>query len=132
MYVCIIVKSRLQLLECNSFLHLYYPQAYQNACPLCNNCSDTVSHILNGCMSFRNMHIRRHDRIVNHIHHQLINHQPDFIADVPFSFSWCNIWMMLQKSYHPISSWSFVFEGLNYLYLYQYSMPEQCPSLLLC
>ena len=72
-----ILKCRLQLLECNSLLNLYYPQAYQNACPLCNNQSDTVSHILNGCMDFRNMHIRRHDRIVNHIHQEITRHQPN-------------------------------------------------------
>lgn len=72
-----IYKSRLQLLECNSLLHLYYPRDYSKSCPLCNNPFDTVSHILNGCMNFQNMYIRRHDRIVNHIHQQITNIRSD-------------------------------------------------------
>ena len=66
-----IYKCRMQLLECNSLLHRYYPRVYPKSCPLCRNPSDTVSHVLNGCMDFHDMYIKRHDRIVNHIHNQL-------------------------------------------------------------
>ena len=36
--------------------------------------------ILNGCMNFQDMHSRRHDRIVNHIHHQLTTTNSDLIV----------------------------------------------------
>jgi hypothetical protein len=72
-----IYKTRMQLLECNSLLHRYYPQVYQKTCPLCRNPSDTVSHVLNGCMNFHEMYIRRHDRIVNHIHQQITSIHPE-------------------------------------------------------
>lgn len=72
-----IYKCRSQLLECNSLLHRYYPRVYQKSCPICRNPSDTVSHILNGCMNFHDMYIKRHDRIVNLIHKELNTNNPD-------------------------------------------------------
>ena len=36
-----ILKTRLQLLECNSLLHRYYPRVYPKSCLLCNNPFDT-------------------------------------------------------------------------------------------
>jgi len=73
-----IYKTRMQLLECNSLLHRYYPQVYPKTCPICHNPSDTASHVLNGCMNFREMYIRRHDRIVNHIYQQITTSQPNW------------------------------------------------------
>ena len=76
MYVCIVIllsmiiwssssfQLHLQLLECNSLLHRYYPCVYPKSCLLCNNPFDTASHVLNGCMIFNDMYIKRHDRIV--------------------------------------------------------------------
>ncbi len=57
-------------MECNSLLHHYYPQVYAKTCLLCHNPSDTVSHVLNGCMNFCNMY-SSHNRMVNHIHQQV-------------------------------------------------------------
>ena len=71
-----IFKTRLQLLECNSLLHCYYPRVYPKSCLLCNNPFDTASHVLNGCMIFNNMYTKRHDRLVNHIHSEIINNRP--------------------------------------------------------
>ena len=59
------IKSRLQLLECDSLLHTWYPRTYTKNCKLCNNPYDTVSHILNGCMSLKNIYIDRHNRLVD-------------------------------------------------------------------
>ena len=70
----------MQLLACNSLLHRYYPRVYPKSCPLCRNPYDTVSHVLNGCMNFQDMYSRRHDRIVNHIHHQLTTTNSDLIV----------------------------------------------------
>ena len=61
------LKSRMQLLECNSLLHKYYPNTHAKSCKLCNNPSDTISHIMNGCLEYKNMYSARHDRLVNHI-----------------------------------------------------------------
>ena len=73
-----IFKTRLQLLECNSLLHRYYPHVYPKSCLLCNNPFDTVSHVLNGCMIFNDLYIKRHDKIVYHIHFQLTTSRPQF------------------------------------------------------
>ena len=62
---CFVAKGRLQLLECESLLHTYYPNTYSKACKLCRHPSETVSHILNGCPQFKNMYTERHNRILN-------------------------------------------------------------------
>ena len=49
-----IIKSRLQLLECNSLLHRYCPTSntYHKTCRICNNPSDhIVSHRMNSSTS---------------------------------------------------------------------------------
>ena len=68
------IKGRLQLLECDSMLHTWYPLSYQKNCKLCANPSDTVSHILNGCMPLKSYYIERHDRIVNLICSKISSH----------------------------------------------------------
>ena len=66
-FVC---RGRLQLLQCNSLLHLYY--AIPKHCRLCGFRSDTASHILNGCPKLKNMYQKRHDRIVSLIHDKIV------------------------------------------------------------
>ena len=97
-----IFKTRLQLLECNSLLHRYYPRVYPKSCLLCNNPFDTASHVLNGCMIFNDMYIKRHDRIVNHIHSQLTTSRPQFTGSVQMYRKW---FVFLQQS--KISHFSF-------------------------
>ena len=62
-FVC---RGRLQLLQCNSLLHLYY--GVPKNCKLCNFHSDTASHLLNGCAKQKNLYQQRHDRIVELVH----------------------------------------------------------------
>ena len=62
-----VTKARLQIAETNTFLHLCYPNSYQKRCPRCNNPSKTISHVLNGCMEFKNLYVARHNRIVKHV-----------------------------------------------------------------
>ncbi len=71
-FVC---KARLQLLETQSLLSIYYPQKYNNTCPMCGFTPDTASHILSSCQAFRGMYIERHDRSVDHIYDQINNHR---------------------------------------------------------
>ena len=68
-----IVKGRMQLLECNSLLHIWYPQTYTKQCKLCNNPSDTVSHVLNGCTGFNLMYQARHNRVVDLIFDKIVS-----------------------------------------------------------
>ena len=68
------IKGRLQLLECDSILHTWYPLSYQKHCKLCANPSDTVSHILNGCMPLKSYYIERHNRIVKLICAKINSH----------------------------------------------------------
>jgi len=58
-------RGRLQLLQCDSLLSLYYPGSYTKSCKLCNHPFDTVSHVLNGCTKFQPMYQKRHNRIVD-------------------------------------------------------------------
>ena len=60
-----VTKGRLQLLECNTLLHTYYPATYSKSCSRCGYASETVSHILNGCAENKNSIQKRHDRIVD-------------------------------------------------------------------
>jgi hypothetical protein len=59
------IKSRMQLLECDSQLHLYYPNSFTKDCKICHHPFDTVSHILNGCTKSKNVYQERHNRVVN-------------------------------------------------------------------
>ena len=52
------------------------------SCLLCNNPFDTASHVFNGCMIFNDTYIKRHDRIINHIHSQLTTSRPQFTVYV--------------------------------------------------
>ena len=101
-----VTKARLQIVETNTFLHLCYPNSYQKRCPRCNNPSETISHVLNGCMEFKNLYVARHNRIVKLIGEQIAADKLDFkihcdkivkpemfvneseISDQSFSFQW--------------------------------------------
>lgn len=72
-----VTKARLQIAETNTFLHLCYPNAYQKRCPRCSNPSETISHVLNGCMEFKNFYVRRHNKILKLIEEQIAVHNPD-------------------------------------------------------
>ena len=58
-----VVKARLQLLECNTILHLYDPATWQKQCSRCGFRSETVSHIINGCSYNKSAIQKRHNRI---------------------------------------------------------------------
>ena len=62
-FVC---RGRLQLLQCNSLLHLYYK--VPKSCNLCRHPSETASHILNGCRELKNIYSKRHNRVVDILH----------------------------------------------------------------
>ena len=103
-----VTKARLQIAETNTFLHLCYPHSYQKRCPRCNNPSETISHVLNGCMEFKNLYVARHNRIVKLIGEQIAADKLYFkilcdkivkpemfvneseISDQSFSFQWVN------------------------------------------
>ena len=59
-----IFKARLQLLMCNSLLHVYYPNVSRH-CSRCGFFTETVSHILNGCPHNKSAIQNRHNRIAN-------------------------------------------------------------------
>jgi hypothetical protein len=69
--VSFIVRGRLQLLQCNSLLSLYYPNQYTKRCTLCNHPTETVSHVLNGCTKYQAYYQSRHNRIVDIIAHHI-------------------------------------------------------------
>ena len=53
------------MLECNSQLHIYYPNAYPKSCTRCGFHSDTVSHVLNGCRDSKCAIQARHNRVLD-------------------------------------------------------------------
>ena len=62
--VSFIVKARLQLSECNSLLHTYYPAAYPRSCNRCGFPWDTISHVLNNCRASKGAIKARHNRML--------------------------------------------------------------------
>ena len=52
---------------------IWYPQTYTKQCKLCNNPSDTVSHVLNGCTGFNLMYQARHNRVVDLIFDKIVS-----------------------------------------------------------
>ncbi len=64
-------KGRLQLLETQGMLSIYYPQIHDNRCPACGYSPDTTSHIMSSCPIFKTMYIERHDRAVNHLYNEI-------------------------------------------------------------
>ena len=60
-----VLKARLQLLECNSLLHTYYPGTYAKSCSRCGFYAATVSHALNGCRESKNSIQKRHNRLAS-------------------------------------------------------------------
>ena len=66
----IVTKAQLQIAEINTFLHLCYPNSYQKRCPRCNNPNETILHVLNGCMEFKNLYVA-HNRTVKLIGKQI-------------------------------------------------------------
>ena len=69
--VSFICRGRLQLLQTNSLLHIYYNVG--KSCRLCNHPFDTASHVLNGCTRIREVYQKRHNRIVDLIHEKIKN-----------------------------------------------------------
>jgi hypothetical protein len=62
--ISFVIRGRLQLLQCNSLMALYYPKECTRRCSLCNHPTETVSHILNGC-KFQAIYQARHNRLVD-------------------------------------------------------------------
>ena len=72
-----VVRGRMQLLQCESLMHTYFPETHTKHCKICFHPSDTVSHILNGCTKFEQMYQARHNRIQNLIALKIKNANPD-------------------------------------------------------
>ena len=68
-------RGRLQLLQCNSLLHLYYN--VPKLCMLCRFPSETASHVLNGCRELKNIYSKRHNRVVDILHSKLASINKD-------------------------------------------------------
>ena len=77
------VKARLQLLACNSVLHVYYPDSCDRRCGRCGFFTETVSHILNGCEHNKTIIQRRHNRISNILTKAIADVNPhcEFVED---------------------------------------------------
>ena len=73
-----IPRSLLMIDESNSLLHVMYPQI-DKSCPLCKNPYDTISHVANGCMQFRNNYTARHNRIVNILQTEIKKYNKSFV-----------------------------------------------------
>jgi hypothetical protein len=71
-----VLKARLQLTECNSLLHIYYPGTYAKSCPRCGFYADTISHALNGCRESKNSIQKRHNRLASVVMRNVRNKFP--------------------------------------------------------
>ena len=66
-----VARSRLQTLQCDSLMSLYYPTAYNKSCKICHHPSETASHVLNGCTKFQRLYQQRHNRIVDILYNKI-------------------------------------------------------------
>ena len=63
-----LVKARLNILPTN-FTKYIWNRENDPKCSFCNYKTESIAHVLNGCMKvFKNFYSRRHDRIVDKIH----------------------------------------------------------------
>ena len=67
--VSFVCRGRLQLLQCNSLMHIYYKTP--RFCKLCNHPYENVSHVLNGCRELKNIYSKRHNRLIDLIHDKI-------------------------------------------------------------
>ena len=58
-----VARGRLQLLQSNSLMHIYYGTSRE--CAQCGFYTETLSHILNGCRKMKLMYQKRHNRFVD-------------------------------------------------------------------
>ena len=57
------LKARLNILPTNFTKHIWNKEN-NPACTFCNNDTESMAHVLNGCRQFQNYYSSRHDRIV--------------------------------------------------------------------
>ena len=81
-----VLRGRLQLLECESLLHTYYPLTYSKQCKICRHPSETVSHVLNGCTKFKDMYTKRHNRVLEFVHAKVASAVPKSCTVLKDSF----------------------------------------------
>ena len=67
--ISFVYRARLQLLQCNSLMNVYFKTG--RACALCNNEIESVAHVLNGCSKLKSLYQSRHDRVVNLIFNKI-------------------------------------------------------------
>ena len=66
----VVTKARLQIAETLFFTCVIQIPTKRGACPRCNNPSETISRVLNGCMEFKNLYVA-HNRTVKLIGKQI-------------------------------------------------------------
>ena len=65
------VKARLNILPTNFTLYIWN-RDNDPRCQFCNQCTESMAHLLNGCQSeFGNFYSKKHNRIVNYLFDQL-------------------------------------------------------------
>ena len=64
-----VARGRLQLLQSNSLMHVYYGTSRE--CAQCGFYTETLSHILNGCRKMKLMYQKRHNRIVDMLYSKI-------------------------------------------------------------
>ena len=67
------LKARLNILPTNFTKHIWNRENVAR-CPFCNNVTESIAHLLNGCQpTFKNFYSRRHDRIVDKLFEEFKN-----------------------------------------------------------
>ena len=65
------IKARLKILPANFTLYIWN-RDNDPRCQFCNQCTESMAHLLNGCQSeFGNFYSKKHNRIVNYLFDQL-------------------------------------------------------------
>ena len=58
-----ILRARMNQIPCNQLIHMWNKD-HDKRCPMCNEGTESMAHLLNSCRKYKDLYSRRHDRVV--------------------------------------------------------------------
>ena len=58
-----ILRARMNQIPCNQLIHMWNKD-HDKRCPMCNERTESMAHLLNSCRKYKDLYSRRYDRVV--------------------------------------------------------------------
>ena len=58
-----ILRARMNQIPCNQLIHMWNKD-HDKRCPMCNEKTESMAHLMNSCRKYKDLYSRRHDRVV--------------------------------------------------------------------